>query len=108
VPHIATYHLTHAVVTAGNYRLTLGSCGHMVRRMPQNTIETNTWVAPEDDRLLTIEQAAEWAQIRSRTFRKLWARGEGPPRLWIGGSIRIRWGDLKDWATSRPVDELSA
>ena len=53
------------------------------------------------DRLLTTKDAADLLRVSTSWLAKARMRGDGPPFLRIGRSIRYRQSDLLRWMRSR-------
>lgn len=49
------------------------------------------------DELLPIGQLAEMVALSRRTIRRLVDAGKLPPPLRVGGSLRWRLGDVRQW-----------
>jgi predicted DNA-binding transcriptional regulator AlpA len=54
-----------------------------------------------DERLLTPKETANFLRVSESWLAKARIRGDGPPFLKIGRSIRYRQGDLIRWMRSR-------
>ena len=54
-----------------------------------------------DDRLLTPKEAANFLRVSQSWLAKARMRGDGPPFVKIGRSIRYRESDLLQWMKSR-------
>lgn len=57
--------------------------------------------------LLTVSEAARWAQVSESFLNKARVTGGGPTFLRLGRSIRYRVEDLQSWAVSRPAGSTS-
>jgi excisionase family DNA binding protein len=56
-----------------------------------------------DEDLLTAKQVAAMLNVSLATFKRLRARGEGPPSIRVGErAIRYRRGDVATWLRRRP------
>jgi excisionase family DNA binding protein len=55
----------------------------------------------DDDRLLTPKEAANFLRVSESWLAKARMRGDGPPFVKIGRSIRYRQSDLLRWMRSR-------
>jgi predicted DNA-binding transcriptional regulator AlpA len=66
--------------------------------MPQQNPHTATI---EAERLLTPREAADFLRVSESWLAKARMRGDGPPFLRIGRSIRYRQSDLLRWMRSR-------
>lgn len=70
----------------------------------------------DDDRLLTVEELAEFLDLPVRTLYTWRYRGEGPVGFRVGKHVRYRWSDVDRWIqdrihdaqSSRPLDRLHA
>lgn len=60
------------------------------------------------DKHLTIRDLAERYGVPVATVYQWNSRGEGPPRMRIGGHVRYRLADVERWETSRYVDDRGA
>lgn len=49
------------------------------------------------DRLLTVDEVAEWLQVAVRTIYAWRVRGVGPPAIRVGGQLRFRRSDIERW-----------
>ena len=59
------------------------------------------------DRLLTVEQLAEFLDLPVRTLYTWRYRGEGPVGFRVGKHIRYRWSDVDRWVGERVRDAQS-
>ncbi|MEO0624280.1 MAG: helix-turn-helix domain-containing protein [Pseudomonadota bacterium] len=62
-----------------------------------------TATAPEDERLLTRPEVAERYGISRRYLEIAVVRGEGPPLIRIGRSVRYRSSDVEAWIEAQRV-----
>lgn len=61
-----------------------------------------------DDRLLSRPDVDLHFGISRRFLEVSAVRGDGPPMVKIGRSVRYRVGDLREWIESRRVSSTSA
>jgi excisionase family DNA binding protein len=54
-----------------------------------------------DDRLVTVEELAEYLAVPVRTLYAWRYRGDGPPALRVGRHLRYRWCDVQTWIQQR-------
>lgn len=66
-----------------------------------NPFETNP------DRLLTRPEVASTFGLSKRWLEVAAVRGDGPPMIKIGRSVRYRTGDLQEWIAARRVASTS-
>lgn len=71
--------------------------------MPDETETTRTSGVPE---WLTIEQAADWLQVSTKTIRRYIDAGSLPAVNLGGRAVRIRRQDLESWLLTRKVEPL--
>lgn len=55
----------------------------------------------DDDRLLTVDELAEFLDLPVRTLYTWRYRGEGPVGFRVGKHIRYRWSDVDRWVRER-------
>jgi DNA-binding transcriptional MerR regulator len=67
-----------------------------------------TFVATDDDHLLTELQAASLLNLSVRTLQAWRARGAGPPFVKAGRAIRYRRRDLLRWLDNNTVQRIVA
>ena len=60
-----------------------------------------------DVEIVREEPAAEIVDLSVSTLQKMRVRGDGPPFLKIGRSVRYRVSDLQAWAASKRVRSTS-
>lgn len=53
--------------------------------------------APVADQVLTREECAEYARFSVGALKNLAYRGEGPPMVKLGRSVRYRRSDVDKW-----------
>ena len=53
------------------------------------------------ERLLTPKEAAQFLRLSLSWLAKARMRGDGPPYVKLGGSVRYRESDLVQWLKSR-------
>ncbi len=58
----------------------------------------------DGDRLLTVEELAEFLDLPVRTLYTWRYRGEGPVGFRVGKHIRYRWSDVDRWIRDRVHD----
>ncbi|MGG7644482.1 helix-turn-helix transcriptional regulator [Rhodovulum sp. YNF3179] len=56
-----------------------------------------------EDRLLSRSEVQAYFGLKKRFLEVAASRGDGPPMLRIGRSVRYRVGDLRDWIEARRV-----
>jgi excisionase family DNA binding protein len=49
------------------------------------------------DRLLTVEEVAEYLGVPVATIYAWRYRQEGPPGFRVGKYVRYRWSDIEEW-----------
>jgi excisionase family DNA binding protein len=49
------------------------------------------------DRLLTVDELAEYLGVPVATIYAWRYRREGPPGFRVGKYVRYRWSDIQDW-----------
>ena len=59
---------------------------------------------PKKDQYLTEKKVAELTGFSVKYLQKLRHRGEGPPYIKIGRSIRYKWSDVVKWMDSHRVE----
>jgi predicted DNA-binding transcriptional regulator AlpA len=59
------------------------------------------------DRLLTRREVFEHLGLSVRFLEVSAVRGDGPPMVKIGRSVRYRVGDLREWIEARKVTSTS-
>jgi excisionase family DNA binding protein len=60
--------------------------------------------APVFPEWMTVEQAAEWLQVSTKTIRR-YIEGGSLPAVNLGGrAIRIRRPDLEEWLETRRIE----
>ena len=57
-----------------------------------------------DDRLLTVQELADFLDLPVRTLYTSRYRGEGPVGFRVGKHIRYRWSDVDSWIRERVRD----
>jgi excisionase family DNA binding protein len=57
----------------------------------------------DDDRLLTLDEAAECAAISPHTLRSRLQRGVGPAAYKVGSRWRVKVRDIKTWIEQAKV-----
>jgi predicted DNA-binding transcriptional regulator AlpA len=68
----------------------------------------DTFSRLSDERLLTRAEVEKFFGYPSKRFLEIAAlRGDGPPFIRIGRSVRYRVGDLRQWLNSRTVTSTS-
>lgn len=63
---------------------------------------------PEPSRLLTIEQLAQRLTVSVGCIRSWRMKGEGPPAIRVGTSLRWDSGEVDAWLDGRRESRLSA
>lgn len=63
--------------------------------------------ALNNDLLLTRTDVETHFGISKRFLEVSATRGDGPPRIKIGRSVRYRVGDIRDWIDSCRVEDVS-
>lgn len=58
----------------------------------------------DDDRLLTVEELAEFLDLPVRTLYTWRYRGDGPVGFRVGKHVRYRWSDVDSWVRERVSD----
>jgi excisionase family DNA binding protein len=53
------------------------------------------------DRLLTVEDLADYLDVPVATIYAWRYRRRGPPGFRVGRHLRFRWGDVEDWIEGR-------
>ena len=61
----------------------------------------------KDDRLLTRSEVHTHFGLTQRYLEVAAVRGDGPPMIKIGRSVRYRTGDLREWIKSHQVKSTS-
>jgi predicted DNA-binding transcriptional regulator AlpA len=61
----------------------------------------------QDDRLLTRSEVHTQFGLTQRYLEVAAVRGDGPPMIKIGRSVRYRTGDLREWIKSHQVNSTS-
>ncbi len=49
------------------------------------------------ERLLSVQELAQYLGVPAATLYQWRYRGEGPPGFRVGKHLRYRWGDVEDW-----------
>lgn len=60
-----------------------------------------------DERLMTRAEVQTHFGLTQRFLEVSAVRGDGPPMVKIGRSVRYRVADLRDWITARRVNSTS-
>jgi excisionase family DNA binding protein len=60
----------------------------------ENTARSTT------DRLLNVDEAAQWLGLKASTLNKMRSKGGGPCYAKVGRSVRYRTIDLNAWVNS--------
>ena len=60
-----------------------------------------------DDRLLSRPEVQSHFGLTQRFLEVAAVRGDGPPMIRIGRSVRYRVSDLRDWIEGRKVNSTS-
>lgn len=55
----------------------------------------------DSDRLLTVQQLADYLDVPVTTLYAWRHRLEGPPGFRVGRHVRYRWIDIQRWITDR-------
>ena len=63
--------------------------------------------ADDGDRLLTRNEFAELAGIKSQTAAKWVCRGFGPPIVKLGATVRYRLSDVREWIEEHTHNRLA-
>jgi excisionase family DNA binding protein len=66
--------------------------------------EREAWVSPGSPEWLTIEQAADWLQVSTKTIRRYIEAGSLPAVNLGGRAIRIQRKDLDAWLETRRIE----
>ena len=53
------------------------------------------------DRLLTVEELADYLAVPVATIYAWRHRRQGPPGFRVGRYVRFRWGDIQQWISDR-------
>ncbi len=53
------------------------------------------------DRLLTVEDLAEYLSVPVATLYAWRGHRQGPPGVRVGRHVRYRWGDIEEWISDR-------
>lgn len=64
-------------------------------------------VTPSDDRLLNRAEVHTQFGLTQRFLEVSAVRGDGPPMIKIGRSVRYRSGDVRQWIEARRVNSTS-
>lgn len=59
---------------------------------------------PEPDRLMTIDQVADYMQLPKFTLYKMRSEGHGPRAARLGKHLRYRMSDVDAWIRSKMDD----
>jgi excisionase family DNA binding protein len=58
------------------------------------------------DRLLTVEDLAEYLDVPVATIYAWRHRRRGPPGFRIGKHLRFRWSDIEQWISDRLTADM--
>ncbi|HUF94659.1 MAG TPA: helix-turn-helix domain-containing protein [Acidimicrobiia bacterium] len=56
------------------------------------------------DRLLTVQELADYLGVPIGTLYQWRYRKEGPPGFRVGRHLRYRWKDVEDWIENQLLD----
>lgn len=74
----------------------------LANHLPQNSVKRKSVVAdPATERLLTVSEAAEFLRLSSSWLAKARMRGDGPPYVKLGRSVRYPQSFLRQWMKSQ-------
>ncbi len=59
------------------------------------------WAVERDDRLVNVDELAEYLAVPVRTLYTWRYRGAGPPAFRVGRHLRYRWSDVQMWIQQR-------
>jgi predicted DNA-binding transcriptional regulator AlpA len=71
------------------------------RELPQARENRSTAKAPALERLLTVKEAADFLRVSLSWLNKARVRGDGPPFIRVGRSIRYSQPALLQWTKGR-------
>jgi excisionase family DNA binding protein len=58
-----------------------------------------------DDRLLSVEELADYLEVPVKTIYTWRHRNTGPKGFRVGKHVRFRWHDVQTWVAQRIADE---
>lgn len=58
------------------------------------------------DRLLTVEELADYLGVSVATLYQWRYRREGPPGFRVGRHVRYRWSDIEKWI-EKPLEDAT-
>jgi excisionase family DNA binding protein len=58
-----------------------------------------------DDRLLSVEELADYLEVPVKTIYTWRHRNTGPKGFRVGKHLRFRWRDVQNWVAQRIADE---
>ncbi|HUF96150.1 MAG TPA: helix-turn-helix domain-containing protein [Acidimicrobiia bacterium] len=67
--------------------------------------ETHDSSPRHDDRLLSVEELADYLEVPVKTIYTWRHRNTGPKGFRVGKHVRFRWHDVQSWVAQRIADE---
>jgi excisionase family DNA binding protein len=58
------------------------------------------------DRLLTVEDLADYLEVPTATIYAWRYRRQGPPGFRVGKHLRFRWSDIEQWISDRLTADM--